>query len=109
MENDNSRRWRPPRRPPGARHGAHFVAVITAILLLIPDPIAHAREAIGRDLVGSSQLPNLELLGDSAGDRKLLLLGVISGFMLVILIRLCFEFLRPQKRQEKSQPQEPMP
>jgi hypothetical protein len=83
--------------------------VFTATLLVLASSIAAAGEPIGRELAGSVQAVSTGFLGDTSGDRRLVILGAISGFMLVILVRLCFEFLRPSRRAENSKSREPMP
>lgn len=86
------------------------------LLILIFGSTAAAGEPFGPELAVSLPiaypgfLADLSgFLGDTSGDRKLVILGAISGFMLVILVRLCFEFLRPSRRQENTKSQETMP
>lgn len=88
----------------------------TSLLVLMIGPTASADENTGRESVTVLQAASTGLLADLSGffgetstDRKLILLGAVSGFMIVILVRLCFEFLRPSRRAENDKSSEQLP
>lgn len=88
----------------------------TSLLILMIGSTAAAGDPIRRASVTVYQPTSTGLLadlsaffGETSADRKLILLGAVSGFMIVILVRLCFEFLRPTRRAENDKSSEQLP
>lgn len=116
MEHANSQPRRLKRRRSPRRRCNRVIAVFTASLLILANSTVAAGEPVGHDAGAAVQAANSAFVadlsgffGDTPGDRRLVILGAVSGFMFVVLGRLCLEFLRSSRRAENNKSQEPLP